>query len=71
MRNIDRAILSGAGSRLRKLCPPGARGVAVAYAEDREKVFRERTVAQRGEQRRKPLVAGSNPVRPPLDSSVG
>jgi hypothetical protein len=50
--------------------PSGARGLAVAYAEAREKVFREDGSSE-AEQRRKPLATGSNPVRPPLDSSNG
>ena len=50
--------------------PSGARGVAVAHAGDQEKVFRADESSE-AEQRRKPLATGSNPVRPPLDSSVG
>ena len=43
MRSIARTVHSGAGSQ----GPSGARGAAVAHAGDREKVFRERTKAQR------------------------
>ena len=62
---------SNGSQRRRLITLPGARGTAVAYAEDREKVFRERTIAQRQSSGCMPSVAGSNPVRPPLDSSVG
>jgi hypothetical protein len=55
---------------VRLAMPSGARGLAVAYAEAREKVFREDGSSE-AEQRRKPLATGSNPVRPPLDSSNG
>lgn len=50
--------------------PSGARGFAVAYAEAWEKVFREDDSSE-AEQQRKLLATGSNPVRPPLDSSDG
>lgn len=55
---------------VRLAMPSGARGFAVAYAEAWKKVFREDGSSE-AEQRRKPSAAGSNPVRPPLDSSVG
>ena len=59
-------VHSGTGSRV----PSGARGVAVAYAEDRTRVFRENESSEVEQTVRRP-VAGSNPVRSPLDSSVG
>ena len=55
---------------VRLATPSGARGFAVAYVEAWEKVFREDGSSET-EQRRKPLATGSNPVRPPLDSSNG
>jgi hypothetical protein len=55
---------------VRLAMPSGARGLAVAYAEAWEKVFREDGSSE-AEQRRKPSATGSNPVRPPLDSSDG
>lgn len=65
MRRIDRRF---AAARIPN--PPGARGFAVAYAEDRTRVLREGGSSAWIERMREHEVAGSIPVRP-LDSSVG
>lgn len=65
MRNIVRTVRSGAGFGFNQLGPSGARGAAVAYAEDREKVFRDGSDSSEAERRRKPQDAGSTPVRFP------
>ncbi|GAB3359692.1 hypothetical protein GCM10027430_32200 [Lysobacter tyrosinilyticus] len=59
MRNIVRTVHSGTGSQR----PSGARGIAVAYAGDREKVFRDGDGSSEAERRREPEAAGSSPVR--------
>lgn len=68
-RQCGASIEHASAARVR--IPSGARGAAVAYAEAWEKVLHERTIAQRKSNGSMPSATGSNPVRPPLDSSDG
>ena len=66
MRNTGRTVHSGAGS-LPARCARRCRGVCRGSGEGVPRADESSEV----EQRRKPLATGSNPVRPPMDSSIG
>ena len=66
MRSIDRTRYSGTGSCPVR-CARRCRGVCRSVGEGVPRADE----SSEAEQRRKPLATGSNPVRPPLDSSDG